>query len=388
MRSSARPVVIAGGGTAGHILPGLSIAAALVERGLDRSRLVWVGSSRGQDAALVGPAGIELVALGGRGLQRGFAPRQILDNVGAVAGLVLAVARSLWWVGRRRPAVVVSLGGYASVAASFAAVVWRVPLVVTEQNAVAGAANRWLGRFAAAAAVPFEGSDLPRATVTGNPVRAAVLARRRAGAEVDRDLRAAARRELGVDPDRLLVAAFAGSLGSRRINEALVGLSRRWSARTDVAVHHVVGRRDWASFEPPALDPDGLAYTAVEYEERMDVVLAAADVAVCRSGGSTVAELAVVGLGAVMVPLPIAPGDHQRHNATALARHGGGVVLDDADCTPDGLDAVLGPLCADRSRLDDMAAAAWRLGRPDAAAAVAELIESVAAGPRTRGERR
>lgn len=388
MTPPARPVVIAGGGTAGHILPGLSIAAALVARGVDRSRLVWVGSRRGQDAALVAPEGIELLVLPGRGIQRGLAPRQVIDNVGAVVGLGVALARALWWVARRRPAVVVSLGGYASVAASLAAVVWRVPLVVTEQNAVAGAANRWLGRFAAASAVPFDGSDLPRATVTGNPVRAAFLRRRRATADVDRAARSEARRELGVEPDRILVAAFAGSLGSRRINEAVVGLAERWASRADVAVHHVVGRRDWSSFVGPDVGDGGLSYTAVEYEDRMDALLAAADVAVCRSGGSTVAELAVVGVGAVMVPLPIAPGDHQRHNAMALVREGGGVVLDDAGCTPEGLDALLAPLCDDRGRLDEMAAAAWRLGRPDAADAAAALIESVMAGGAVAGARR
>lgn len=379
MTSVPPPVVIAGGGTAGHILPGLSIAAALVERGLDRRRLVWFGSSRGQDAALVGPEGLELVELPGRGIQRGFRPRQVVDNVAAVAGLVVAALRAVWWVGRRRPAVVVSLGGYASVAASFAAIVWRVPLVVTEQNAVAGAANRWLGRFAAASAVPFEGSDLPRAVVTGNPVRERVLARRRATPEVDPGVRSAARRELDVDDDRVLVAVFAGSLGSRRINEAVVGTVETWArdaAHSDVHVHHVVGRRDWSGFRAPATPAVGPTYRAVEYEDRMDVLLAAADVAVCRSGGSTVAELAVVGLGAVMVPLPIAPGDHQRANALALVRNGGGVLLDDANCTPDGLGAVLGPLCDDRAALADMAAAAWRLGRPDAAAATAAVVEA------------
>src|SRR5690606_24091553 len=125
-----------------------------------------------------------------------------------------------------------------SVAASLAAIVWRVPLVLAEQNAVPGAANRMFGRFAAAAAVPFEGTALPRAAVTGNPVRDVVLARRAATAEGLGGHAADARAELGLPVDRFVVAAFAGSLGSRRINEAVVGLADRWADRGDVAVYH------------------------------------------------------------------------------------------------------------------------------------------------------
>ncbi|MFN8053343.1 MAG: UDP-N-acetylglucosamine--N-acetylmuramyl-(pentapeptide) pyrophosphoryl-undecaprenol N-acetylglucosamine transferase [Acidimicrobiales bacterium] len=370
----AAPIVIAGGGTAGHILPGLSVVNALVERGEPLSRVAWIGSSRGQEAKLVGPTGIPLLLLPGRGIQRSLSPRSIVDNVVAVAGLVTAVVRAFWWVGRHRPAVVVSLGGYASVAAALAAVVWRVPLVVAEQNAVAGAANRVLGRFAAAAAVPFEGTGLPRATVTGNPVRDVILARRPTD-DADRAARQrAARLELGIDPGRLVVVAFAGSLGSRRINEAVVRLVDAWSERSDVAVYHVVGRRDFATFSAPQPPADGLSYRAVEYEERMDLVLAAADVAVCRSGGTTVAELAVIGVPSVLVPLPIAPGDHQRANGRALVAVGAAVLVDDADCTGQRLATELAGMTDDPAHLASMAAAARSIGRPDAAADTAALI--------------
>lgn len=372
-----RPIVIAGGGTAGHILPGLSIAEALVRRGVPRDRLRWIGSSRGQEASLVPPSGLELDLLPGRGIQR----RLTLENVGAVAGLVVAAWRAFWIVGRTRPAVVLSLGGYASAAASAAAVVWRVPVVVAEQNAVAGAANRVIGRFARAAAVPFDGTGLPRAVVTGNPVRDEVLAVRPAtdALEAFAARRRDARREMGLPETGLVVAVFAGSLGSRRINEAMAGVVESWGGRTDlpesVHVHHVVGRRDADTFVRPTV-PDGgaVTYAAHEYEERMALLLAAADVAVCRSGGTTVAELAVVGLGGILVPLPIAPGDHQRHNAAALVAADAAVLLDDADCTPDGLGAVLTPLIEEPDRLRAMSVAAWGLGHPDAADAAAALV--------------
>ena len=378
---TSRPIVIAGGGTAGHILPGLSIAEALVAKGVARGDLVWVGSDRGQEVALVPPSGIELVALPGRGIQRKVTARALVDNLGALAGLLSAAFSAVSLVRRRRPAVVLMLGGYASAAAALAAVLCRVPIVIAEQNAVAGAANRLFGRFAVAAAVPFEGSNLPRARVTGNPVRDIILERR--VAPEDREAqRRAARRELGIDEDRVVIAAFAGSLGSRRINEAVVGLAQRWSERCDLAFYHVVGRRDWERFEGPDLDggrsgADGAAaveYRAVEYEERMDLVLAAADLAICRCGGTTVAELAVVGVASVLVPLPIAPGDHQRHNAAALVRDHAAVLVDDDRCTAEHLEQVLAPLVADRPSLARMGEAAWRLGRPDAAAAVADLL--------------
>ena len=290
------------------------------------------------------------------------------------------MGRAFWAIGRDRPAVVVSLGGYASVAASLAAVVWRVPLVLAEQNAVAGAANRLFGRFAAAAAVPFEGTGLPRARVTGNPVRDGILARRPVDAADRVQRRTDARTDMALPTDRTVVVAFAGSLGSRRINEAVAGLAEQWADRSDLAIHHVIGRRDFATFVAPTPPSGGIVYRAVEYEERMDVVLAAADVAVCRAGGTTVAELAVVGVPAILVPLPIAPGDHQRANGRALVDVGAAVLLDDADCTPDGLVAALRPLVDDPARLASMAEAAWSIGRPDAAADTAALVLSVARG--------
>jgi len=371
-RSVVRPVVIAGGGTAGHILPGLSIAAALIERGHSVNDIAWIGSSRGQEATLVPPSGIALSLLPGRGIQRRLTP----TNLVSAAGLLVAAVQALWIIGRRRPAAVLCLGGYASVAAAAAAVVWRVPLIIAEQNAVPGAANRAFGRFAAAAAVPFEGVDLPRSTVTGNPVRAEILALRPAQPSQRSPLRDEARAALEVEEGRILVVAFAGSLGSRRINEAVAGFVEAWADRSDLAVHHVIGRRDWDTFQRPGVAPDEIAYRCVEYEERMDLVLAAADLAVCRSGGTTVAELATVGVPSILVPLPIAPGDHQRFNALALANVDAAVVLNDTDCTPEGLVREIGSILAE-GRRDAMAAGAWSQGRPNAAADVAALIDGV-----------
>ena len=288
-----------------------------------------------------------------------------------------AVALGARLVRSRRPSVVLALGGYASLGPSIGAVLNRSPIVVAEQNARAGAANRVVARFARACAVPFDETDLPHAVVTGNPVRAEILSQRRLP-ERTAARRIEARHDLDMPIDRAVVVVFAGSLGSRRINEAVVGLVERWAGRSDVHVHHVVGRRDLDELDQPSIGPDGIGYERVGYEDRMDRVLAAADLAVCRAGGTTVAELAVIGVPAVLVPLPIATRDHQTLNAGPLARAGAAVVVSDSECDTDRLEAEIGALLGDRALLARMAEAAYGIARPDAAEAVADLLERFA----------
>lgn len=364
--------VIAGGGTAGHVLPGLAIAAALVARDHPPSSIVFIGSERGIETRLVPEAGFELVALPGRGVER----RLSLSSIHAILALLAATAEAVVTVRRLRPRVMLVLGGYASAPCIVAAVLWRIPMVIAEQNARAGAANRLAGRFAKAAAVPFPETDLPRAVVTGNPVRPEVLA-----IDPARD-RCPARAALGLPTDRVVIAVFSGSLGSRRINQAVRELARRWSERGDVAIRHVIGTRDWEELGATPLDlpPDGLVYQAVRYEDRMDLLLAAADVVVSRAGGTTVAELAAVGLPAVLVPLPIAPRDHQTANAQALTEAGAAYLVPDPELDATRLEAVLNPLVAQPERRAEMAARARALGRPDAADRVAALLEEHARG--------
>jgi len=277
-------------------------------------------------------------------------------------------------VRRHRPSVVVAVGGYAGVPCGLAAAVARVPLVVVEQNAVPGAANRLLGRFAQASAVSFPGTDLPGAVVTGNPVRPEILAVDRSDAG-----RAAARAALGLPEGRKVVAVTGGSLGALRINRAVLGAVEQWAGRRDLAVRHAVGARDWelVQAERPELPPDGegLVYQPVRYEDRMDLLMAAADLLVCRGGGNTVAEAAVVGLPAVLIPLPNAPGDHQTMNARALADAGAGVLVPDSELDADRLVAEVERLLADDVRLEAMGRAAGTVGRRDAADRVAALVE-------------
>jgi UDP-N-acetylglucosamine--N-acetylmuramyl-(pentapeptide) pyrophosphoryl-undecaprenol N-acetylglucosamine transferase len=358
--------LVAGGGTAGHIIPGLAVAAALVARGHEPASLVFVGSERGLENQLVPEAGYPLVALPGRGIQRRFT----WENVDAILGILRGVIKGIGLVRRLRPKVVLVVGGYASVACTVGAVLSRVPIVVTEQNARAGAANRLAGLFAKAAAVPFPDTDLPRKVVAGNPVRPEILTIDRVR---DRD---AARAALGLPSGRTVIAVFSGSLGSRTINDAVRGLLPLWRDRDDVVIRHVIGTRDWGELGgPPELPEDGLLYQPVRYENHMELMLAAADLAVTRAGGNTVAELAVAGLPAVLVPLPIAPRDHQTANAAVLMRAGAAILVPDVEMNAARLAEELEPLLAEPARLAAMSEAVRSVAYRDAADRVARLVE-------------
>jgi undecaprenyldiphospho-muramoylpentapeptide beta-N-acetylglucosaminyltransferase len=369
--------VIAGGGTIGHVGPGIATALELVARGCPPAALHFVGSERGVEATRVPAAGFTLTLLPGRGVQR----RLTIENVGAIAGLGRAGARALALLRRLRPAVVLATGGYASVPCALAAAALRIPLVVAEQNAVPGAANRLTARFAVAAAISLPGTPLPRAVLTGNPVRPEVLA-------VDPVAdRAEARRTLGVPDDRFLVAVFGGSLGARRLNEAAAGARALLGARAGLAVRHIVGDRDWPRFGPAAGPRGGerLLYRAVPFETDMPSVLAAADLVVCRAGASSIAELCAVGVPSVLVPLPGAPGDHQAANARALVEAGAAELVADGDLDAERLAAVVVRLAGAPEQLGAMRRASAALGRRDAAAAVADLVEEAASRPRPAG---
>ncbi len=366
-------VIVAGGGTAGHLVPGLALGRALVERGHDPSTIHYVGSTRGIEARMVPAAGFGLTELPGRGFVRRFSVGEVVGNVGAAWGLTRAAVSARALVRRMRPSVVVAVGGYAAVAVGLAAATARIPLVVLEQNAVPGSANRLLGRFARASAVSFPGTDLPHATVTGNPVRPEILAVDRSAAGRD-----AARVALGVPAGRRLVAVTGGSLGSLRINQAVLGAVGKWADRGDVAVRHAVGERDWNLIRSslPPLPDGGLVYQPVQYEDRMDLLLAAADLIVCRAGGNTVAEISAVGVPSVLVPLPGAPGDHQTANARFLSGAGAAVLVADDGFDADALIGLVDPLLADPDRLAEMEKAAAACGRRDAADLAAALVEA------------
>jgi undecaprenyldiphospho-muramoylpentapeptide beta-N-acetylglucosaminyltransferase len=376
--SRATFALVTGGGTAGHVQPALAVGEALVARGHAPDTIGFVGSRRGIEGTLVPEAGFEVTLLPGRGIQR----RLTLENVGAVAGLIAASVLAFGIVAKRRPRVVVTVGGYAGLPCAAAAIVLRVPVVVVNLDTVPGASNRLVARFARKSAVAFAGSSLPNQVLTGAPVRRAVLS-------ADRTVggRDAARAALRLPPGRLVLVVAGGSLGARRLNEAALGLAKSWASRGDLTIYHVAGDRNLSGLErdaaglglgPRTSPEEGLDYRLVGYERQMPALLAACDLAVCRAGASTVAELAAIGTPSVLVPLPGAPDDHQTHNAEALCRVGAAVMLADQDCSPARLEDLVSPLFADRASLDSMAEAAGAAGHRDAAERVAELVEAAA----------
>jgi UDP-N-acetylglucosamine--N-acetylmuramyl-(pentapeptide) pyrophosphoryl-undecaprenol N-acetylglucosamine transferase len=376
-----RFALVAGGGTGGHLVPALTVALALAEaRGDDAVEIV--GSRRGLEGDLLRDTGLPVTRLPGRGFSRSFSPDRLLANVGAAATLVVACVMAAALVGRRRPAVVVAMGGYACVPVALAARVLRVPVVLVNLDAVPGAASRLVGRFARASAVAFAGTPLRRAVVTGVPLRPEIVA----AAHPGRLARADARRALGLPPERFVVGVVGGSLGAKTINNAALDLAAQWALRQDVAIYHVVGRRDagWAALAMAPAVAGGLVYRQVPYENRMRLFYEAADVVVGRAGAVTVAELSAVGVASILVPLPGAPGDHQTANARGLAAVGATVIVADADCTGARLARELDAVRSDPGRLAAMQDAARSLGHLDAVAAIVAVVDD-AAGARGRG---
>ena len=362
------PIVITGGGTGGHVFPMQAIAERLQAKGVPKSELRYVGSERGQESVLLAGDGVTLTLLPGRGIRRSLSFDATLENLGAVWGLARAVAIAVVKVRRWRPAAVVSVGGYASFAVALSAVIWRSPLVLVDLDAAPGAAHRLLERFATRRCVAFS-SDGDRTVVTGAPVRDAV-------AGVDRALQARdeARRsfEPVVDEGRSVVVVMTGSLGSARVNRAVLQLAQRWANRTDVSLWHVAGRRDFESVLGARPVTNGLDYRVVEFAD-MARLWAIADVAVCRAGAVTLAELTLLAIPSVLVPLPNAPGDHQTKNAERVVDAGGARMIDDASCTGDvlaqQLDAIMQP-----GVREAMSRAAASIARPDAAGAIADVV--------------
>jgi undecaprenyldiphospho-muramoylpentapeptide beta-N-acetylglucosaminyltransferase len=363
-------VLITGGGTGGHVYPALAVADELVRRGHSAAGVRFVGARRGLEATAVPAAGYGIDLLPGRGIRRSMSPRALLANVGAIVGLAGAFLRAIRLVGRRRPRVVLGVGGYASAPCVVAARLRRVPAVVHEQNAAPGIVNRLAVRLGARAAASLPDTALRGAVLTGNPVRA----------EIARVVR-----EPVTAP--ALIVVVGGSLGARTLNEATLDLYDHWRARTDVSVRHISGARDLerctARLGSLRRPDDALRYTLIGYENDMPGAYERASIFVCRAGAVTCAELTVTGTPAILVPLPGAPADHQTGNANALAAAGAGVVIADAQLDGERLAADLTALLDEPGRLDAMSRAARALGRPDAAARVADLVEASAGQDRS-----
>jgi UDP-N-acetylglucosamine--N-acetylmuramyl-(pentapeptide) pyrophosphoryl-undecaprenol N-acetylglucosamine transferase len=348
-------VLIAAGGTAGHVVPALAIADALRARG---AHVEFAGGERAE-AELVPAAGYPFHPLAVAGLDR----RNPLKAARAVGLAAAAVGRARRLVRDVGADVVLGGGGYVAGPVGLAAVTRRVPLVLTEADSHLGIANRMLARFARRVflAFPIEGRSGEAYEVVGRPIPAGT-----AGAD-----RAAARERFGIGPDERCLLVFGGSLGARSLNEAAV---EAFGREAPFAVLHASGRRDHDELRR-RLDELGAPahYRLHPYIEPFADAYAAADFAAARSGGS-VFEIAAAGLPSILVPYPHATADHQSGNARWLADGGAAVLVPDRELDAERLRAEATALAADPERLERMAAAARSLARPDAADRVAEAI--------------
>jgi UDP-N-acetylglucosamine--N-acetylmuramyl-(pentapeptide) pyrophosphoryl-undecaprenol N-acetylglucosamine transferase len=361
--------VVTGGGTSGHVLAAVAVADALVARGHQRESIHYVGTTRGVEARLLPPTGYGHSLLDVSGLQRSLSIR----NLAFFPKLVRSTWRALSLIRRLRPKVVVNVGGYASFPATAAAILRRTPVVVVSYDRRPGLVSKLLARGAAACAVAFEGSKLPRAELTGAPVRQEVLAIDRAR---DRD---EARSQLDLPLDRFVVAVFGGSLGAQRLNEVVAHTVERLSERRDLVIYHVVGERNLAGAAPGRDGSQGIMYRVLGYEDRMPLVYAAADLMMTRAGAATVAELATVGMPAVIVPWPGASENHQVDNARELSDHHGGVLIEERDLTADRLISEIAEMMSNPTRLAETSAAAAEIGTRHRGGGLVDLIERVAA---------
>jgi UDP-N-acetylglucosamine--N-acetylmuramyl-(pentapeptide) pyrophosphoryl-undecaprenol N-acetylglucosamine transferase len=365
------PVVLTGGGTGGHVFPIRAIAQALLARGIDPSDVVIVGSRRGEEAERLSDLGVELVLLPGRGLRRDTSSGAILANVAALAGLAVALVRGISLAARRRPRVIVSVGGFAAFAAAAGAVVTARPLVLVDLDATPGLVHRVLRPFAVAITAAFPAPEEPRTIVTGAPLRDEVT-----GVTPTPVERSASRARLGLASAGAVVAVTSGSLGALSVNRATCDLAVRWRHRDATTLYHVTGRRDAADVEErrrtAGIGSDH--WRVVPFESAMSDLWSACDVAVARAGANTVAELCAAGVPSVLVALPGAPGDHQGANARVLETAGAAVILDDTTLSGEVLDDVLSDLLGDANQLATMSTAARSLARPDAASRIAQVV--------------
>jgi UDP-N-acetylglucosamine--N-acetylmuramyl-(pentapeptide) pyrophosphoryl-undecaprenol N-acetylglucosamine transferase len=354
------PILVMAGGTGGHVYPALAIAQALEARTVD---VVWLGTRRGLEARVVPEAGIPIEWVTVRGLRR----KTALALAAAPFQLGLALLQSLRAMRRHRPAAVLGMGGFVSGPGGVAAWLSRRPLIIHEQNAVAGLTNRLLARLARVVLQAFPGtfSSETRARTVGNPVREDI------GRIEDPATRFASRS----GPLRLLV--LGGSQGSLMLNRIVPAALARLPEAERPVVRHQTGSRTAAEARE-AYARHGVEAELRDFIEDMAAAYAWADLVICRSGALTVAELSAAGLPSILVPFPGAVDDHQTANAGPLLAAGAAVVVQERELSEEVLQVLLESWLASRDELRTRAMAARRLAKPRAVAQITELCLEVA----------
>lgn len=368
-------VVLSGGGTGGHIYPALALAQGLTRKHPDWE-LAYLGGRAGLEKEIVPRAGIPFHVIPASGLERHLSWKALTS----MAKLVPGTWQAWRWLVRLRPKVVVGTGGYVCAPVVLGATLARVPVVLHEQNALPGLTNRYFGRLATAICTSFPNCERyfsrpERVHYTGLPVRP----------EIGNTSREIAARELGLDPDQLVILVVGGSQGARKINLAMLRVHRELQGSSRIHLWHITGENGYQEVME-GLTREGIDIhkagniTVVPYWHAMPAALAVADLVIGRAGATFMAELTLAGLPAILVPYPFAAENHQEYNANALAASGGAVVIRDADLTGELLWATVRSLLEDTRRRHEMAAASRGLARPGALEAIIKIIEGIADG--------
>ena len=357
-------VLLAGGGSAGHIEPALALADALRRADPD-AEITCLGTERGLETRLIPLRGYPLELIPAVPMPRTVTPK-LLTVPGRLAGAINTAAGVL---DRTRAQVVVGFGGYVATPAYLAARRRKVPIVVHEANPRPGIANRLGAKFTTHVFTGHPDAQLRNAKYIGIPIRREI-------AELDRlAIGDKARAHFGLRPDLPVLLVTGGSQGARSLNKAVFGAAA-WLWDAGVQVLHVIGPRNGADAPTTAT---GVPYVATPYVDRMDLAYAAADFALCRAGAMTCAEMTAVGLPAAYVPLPIGNGE-QRLNAVPIVQRGGGMLVNDADLTPEWIRDTLLPVLVNIDQVADMSEAAASLGRGDADRWLAEAVINIVDG--------
>ena len=376
-------LIVAGGGTGGHIYPALAVAKWVL-RDVPGSSVLYVGSRKGLEAGIVPKEGIPFEAITVSGLAR----KSLLRRIGSVGNACLGLYQSAGIIRRFRPDVVLGTGGYVSGPVVLASVMLGIPTALQEQNVFPGMTTRLLARFARVAFVPFEETcrHLPRNTrtvVTGNPVRPEVLS-------CDRDR---ARQRFGLQPDDKLVLIFGGSRGAATINRAAIDMIRILysaepsSKKMDRAkilfvtgeTYYSEAKRLLDSFFVRGMGQENYGNIMIEpYLFEMEEALAAADLVVCRAGAMTLAEIAARGLPAILIPSPNVVHDHQGHNARVFQASGAAIVIDDEEANGEKLAGAIWALVEDEVTLAKLRERSKSLGKPDATRRIVDELVLIA----------
>ena len=364
--------VITGGGTSGHVIPAMAIAELLQDAGISKDQLHFVGSSTGIETTLVPSSGIPMSLLTVQGFGRVLSFQALKRNIRTIKILRNATRNAERILSSLRPAVVVSVGGYASVPATRAAKKLNIPVVTVSYDRQPGLATRLQARSAAAVAVAYLPSKFKNATLTGAPVRRVL---RNLDLSSTRD---DARSRLSIPLDRKVICFTGGSLGSAKLNSVARILVEKNQNRSDICVIHLTGQR-YIGDDLPVLKSDAkIVYVRLESTVAMQDVYSASDLVVARAGASTVAEVSTIGIASVLIPWSGAAENHQTANASWLGDLGGAVVIDENSVANEHLADQVISLIDDRVKIQSLASAARTAGKQHRETTLAKLILNVA----------